>query len=366
MGDRAAIAMKLALHMITRLEDAIEIIDDSAGYGGALLMRTRDIHAKACERARPDPIQLARDIFRRQLNDPYGVFNDAHAIYANALGSAGLEEYRRLAEEAWDKLAPKGAARRQEISFESKHDTLEAALDWFLERDGDLDGRIALRAKDLSSQYLYVELISFCQAHGREKEALARAEEALWQFEDERPDERLIFLAARLLESAGRVGEAEAAVKHAFEKAPSLGYYARLKKLGGEPAGRAATAFLEARLGKRETHHFSAASDLLVRILTYEKDFASAWRIGKDHGASQQTIMALAEASETAHPGEVLDVYAREVEDLVRVGGNENYDIAADRVARMAKLRSAEAQRAYVAELRQRHKRKRNFMKLLA
>jgi hypothetical protein len=162
------------------------------------------------------------------------------------------------------------------------------------------------------------------------------------------------------------LGEAEAAVKHAFEKAPSLGYYARLKKLGGEPAGRAATAFLEARLGKRETHHFSAASDLLVRILTYEKDFASAWRIGKDHGASQQTIMALAEASETAHPGEVLDVYAREVEDLVRVGGNENYDIAADRVARMAKLRSAEAQRAYVAELRQRHKRKRNFMKLLA
>lgn len=46
-------------------------------------------------------------------------------------------------------------------------------------------------------------------------------------------------------------------------------------------------------------------------------------------------------------------------------GGNPNYQEACRLVARMAPLREASEQAAYVAELKVRFKPKRNFMKLL-
>jgi hypothetical protein len=47
------------------------------------------------------------------------------------------------------------------------------------------------------------------------------------------------------------------------------------------------------------------------------------------------------------------------------LAGHSNYDEAAKVIARMEKIRSAAEQAAYVADLKVRHKRKRNFMRLL-
>ena len=67
-------------------------------------------------------------------------------------------------------------------------------------------------------------------------------------FEDGRPDERLVLFTVGLLAKAGRSADAEAHLWRAFEKAPSLELYGRLRKLGGEAARARATKFLEARL----------------------------------------------------------------------------------------------------------------------
>ena len=99
----------------------------------------------------------------------------------------------------------------------------------FLERDGDVVARIALRAKDLSSPWSYLQLAEFCAEQGREDEALRWAEEGIWIFEDGRPDERLVLFAAGLLSKAGRKADAEAHVRRVFEKAPSLHLYIRLR-----------------------------------------------------------------------------------------------------------------------------------------
>jgi len=50
---------------------------------------------------------------------------------------------------------------------------------------------------------------------------------------------------------------------------------------------------------------------------------------------------------------------------LVTAGGNPSYEEACRLVARMAGLREASVQAAYVAQLKVRFKPKRNFMKLL-
>lgn len=73
--------------------------------------------------------------------------------------------------------------------------------------------------------------------------------------------------------------------------------------------------------------------------------------------------MDLAKASERFHPREALAAYAENVEELANRG---LYEEAFKLIKRMAKLQDAAEHASYVSTLKMRHKRKRNFMKLLA
>lgn len=364
-GARAGLALELAERAIDRIEQAIEQIDDSDGHCGMLLDRARGIHLAAVREVRPEPIRLARDLFAREMQDDYGTFEGAVALYADALGEAGLAEYRRLATEAWEKIPPYSAGRMQQEELVGNQHQLMRILDFFAERAGEVDVRIALRAKDLSSQWSYLQLAEFCLSHGRAQEALRRAEEGLWLFEDQRPDERLALFTAGLLSKAGRKGDAEACLRRAFEKAPSFELYTRLRKFGGEAARERAVKFLEARQVRGGGTGWHNPSDLLIRIWMQEKMFDAAWAVVRKHGASMALKQELAGASEGTQPGEAFEVYAQRVDQLANAGGASAYAEAAKLVARMAKLRSRGEHVAYVLELKQRFGRKRNFMKLL-
>jgi tetratricopeptide (TPR) repeat protein len=226
-----------------------------------------------------------------------------------------------------------------------------------------VEARIALRAKNLSSSWDYVRLVEFCREQGRAEEALRRAEEGLWMFEDDRPDERLLFLAVDLLTKAGRKDDAEAKLWRAFEKSPSFELYARLRKLGGKAGRERAVVLLQRRLGKEKRSQWHYPADLLVRILTHEKVYDAAWAAVHQHQASMGVSEALARASESSHPREALETYAARVEGLVN--GGTAYAEAVKLIAHMAALRSADEHASYVAALRARHGRKRNLMKLL-
>jgi hypothetical protein len=363
-GPRAGIALKLMEHGIARIEGAAAEIDDSDGHCGALMHRARDIHCAAACASRPEPVQLARDLFARETGSDYGIFDGAAALYADALGEKGLAEYRRLAVEAWEKLPPRSGKARERPEFSGNYRQLGDILDFFAERDGDVDARIALRAKDLSSPWSYLHLAEFCLAQGRGEEALRRAEEGLWLFEDAPPDERLVLFAVDLLAKAGRKKDAATQLRRAFEKAPSLELYAKLRKLGGEAARDSAVTFLETRLAAKTAGPWNVA-DLLVRILMEEKMFDAAWAAAPKYAASTEAKAALAEASEATHPREAVAVYSGRIDHLVETGAGSSYAQAAKLVARMAGLRSAAEQADYVAALKTRFGRKRNFMKLL-
>ena len=106
----------------------------------------------------------------------------------------------------------------------------------------------------------------------------------------------------------------------------------------------------------------SDTTDLLVELLIEEKMLDQAWAVIRRHGGSASAREDLAHASEKTHPAEALEVYERSVEQLA---GISSYAEAVKVVRRMAKLRSAAEHRAYLAALKERHRRKRNFMKLL-
>jgi hypothetical protein len=364
-GRRGQLALTLATHAIARIERATDDIDDSDGHCGALLERARDIHLSACRAGRPDPVQLARDLFARETKDAFDTFHGAAPLYADVLGEPGLEEYRRLAAEAWSKIPPRTGARGARDDFSSDRYRLVSILDFFAEREGDLQARIDLRAKDLSSPWSYLQLAEFCRAHGREEEALRRTEEGLWLFEDDRPDERLVFLAVDLLTKAGRKKDAEAHLWRAFEKAPDLELYVRLRKLGGKAARERAVELLQARLVTEDPGPWHHPADLLIRVFLHEKRFDEAWAVVRKHQATTDVKEALARASEATHPSDALEVYAARIEQLANAGGNSAYAEAAQLVARMAALRGGAEQAAYVMDLKERHRRKRNLMKLL-
>jgi hypothetical protein len=56
---------------------------------------------------------------------------------------------------------------------------------------------------------------------------------------------------------------------------------------------------------------------------------------------------------------------AKQVDFHIGAGGNARYETACRLIARMAGLRDPAAQAQYVATLKQRHRLKRNFIKLL-
>lgn len=329
--------------------------------------RARDIHLAACRAARPEPVALARDLYVREVEGEWDTFDGAVELYADILGDDGLGEYRRLATAAWAKIPPLIAGRRAADDFSSDRRRLAGILDFFAERDGDVDARIALRAHDLSSPWRYLELARFCQSMGREAEALRHAEEGLWLFEDDPPDERLINFAADLHLAACRPEQAEALLWKSFVKRPSLDLYRRLRQVGGDAARDRTIAALRERLAKDKAQsrwHFPA--DLLIRVLMAERTFAEAWDVARQHGASDGLKESLAMASEASHSGEALAVYTARIDQLVSAGGNANYDEACRLLARMATLRDPSEHAAHVADLGIRFKAKRNFMKLLA
>jgi len=364
-GPRAGIVIGLAEHAATRIENAIEDIDDSDGHINWLLARVQTLHLEACQAARPDPVTLAGTLFTKGMASDYGVFGDAAASYEDVLAEEGLNEYRRLAEAAWKKLPPANARGGRGREFGGDRYRLTAILDFFAERDGDVDARIALRVSDLSSPWTYLQLAQFCQKHDREADALGFAEEGLWLFEDDLPDERLLLFTVDLLVRADRKPDAEAHLWRAFGKAPSLDLYRRLRKLGGKPVVDRIVEMLHALLAAEPSTPWTSPADLLIRILSEEKRFDAAWATVREHGGTLGAREALAKASEKTHPQEAIEAYAERVEGLVGGGGNPAYQEAAELVQRMAALRDSGEQADYVAGLKERFGRRRNFMKLL-
>lgn len=376
-SGHAAEVIELCEHALACLEDALGSVDDSDGYMGGMKERLCDLHHQACVDARPDPEALATRLFEWELHSDWETFYGAPLSYADVLEQVGLAVFRKLAEEVWARVPSIEPGQEREHStfrFNITH-----IMESLAEQSGDLDELVAVKARDLSSAYRFVEIAELYRAAGRHDDALAWAERGVAAYPD-RTDVRLREVLAEEYQRRGRHREAVELIWSAFTDSPGLTGYQRVKAhadhAGQWETWRAKaldllrqTASPRPTASRRFGPDWSAGRSELVEVFLWEGDVDAAWKEAVEGGCSVRLWMELAEKREADHPEDALPVYQEHVERLIGRKNNQAYAEAVEVMWKvyelMGRLGRAQEFPEYVASVRAAHRPKRNLMKLL-
>lgn len=379
-GQPAAV-IELSEHALRRVEQAIESVDDSDGEMGGLLERLQELHLAACRIGRPDPEELATRLFAWELGDEWNVFHGAPETYADVLGVAGLAAYRRLAEEEWAKVPALGPGSGAGRPHSSRRYRVTSIMESLARAAGDVDELVAIKSRDLSVAYQFLEIAQVCLDAGRDDEALDWAERGVRAFPTA-TDERLREFLADQYHRRSRHDEAMALIWAEFVERPSLERYQLLKshadRVEAWPAWRTraleaarASIVQEQGLARPARNRWEGPADgsALVRIYLWEGELEPAWQEAVALGCSAALWHELAVKREPEHPADTLPIYQREVNSLLETKRNDGYEAAVKLLGRvralMTRLGSERDFPGYLASVRAAHGRKRNFMKLL-
>ena len=174
---QAAAVIELCESALQSLLGAMQAVDDSDGHFGGLRDRLEDIHYRACEEARPDPVELARRLFQWELHSDFDVFYGAAAQYAKILGAKGMKVYRELAEAEWEKVPARTA--KHERSEWGQHFRITHIMESLAQASGDIEQLVAVMSRDLSSAYGYLKIAEVYREARQHDNALLWAEKGL-------------------------------------------------------------------------------------------------------------------------------------------------------------------------------------------
>jgi len=376
----AAAVVELVEHAVDMVESSTGYVDDSGGDVGGVLGRLAELHLAACEQADLDPVALAERLFLRELNGESDTFFEALYGYAEVLGPVGLAAYCKLAEAEWEQMALR-AKRAADYMVDHRRWRITHMMETLARVEGDVDGLVAVVARDLSNAYAYLRIAEVLREAGRDDEALEWAERGMAAFPEPRADSRLRELLAEQYHQRGRHDDAVGLVWEAFSAAPSLGSYQTLRqhveRAGQWPAWRERAlarlrehvAALQEGRGVDRWAVVGRDHSELVRVLLWEGEVEAAWAEARAGECAPALWLELADRRAGEHPEEVLPVYQRAVEGLLAHTGNDVYEEAVQLLRKVQELlhrlgREAEFA-SQIASIRATQRRKRNFMKLL-
>ncbi len=372
--------IELSEHALGRVERALGDVDDSDGNLGDILERLQEIHHKACVKARPDPEALAERLFKWELTTDWDTFHEAAETYADVLGKKGLAVYRKLAEAEWVKFPALGPEQLKS-SYDHDRFRITSIMESLARVDGDVESLVAVKSKDLSIAYHFLEIAQVYKDAGKPDKALEWAEKGLKAF-PENTDSRLREFLANEYHRCRRYDEAMQLIwlnfagQHGLENYKGLKEHAERVKEWPKWRQRALehirAAIADAKKVSRLTHQ-SWANDrdhsMLVEIFIWEKDVEAAWQEAKIGGCSDYLWMQLAQLREREHPADAIGVYQPQVEPIVQRTNNEAYREAIRLIKRikglMEKLGRGKEFADYVSSLKTKYRVKRNFIKLL-
>jgi uncharacterized Zn finger protein len=379
---KAAEAIELTEYALRRVEKAAGQVDDSAdGCMGSLLGELQNLHLDACRKARPEPEELARRLFKWEMSSNWEVFRGAAETYAEVLGEKGLACYRKLAEAVWQNVPVLKPGQEKCADGFARRFTITSMMEALARQSGDIDELARVMARDLSLAYCFLEIAQVYQEAGRDDEALEWAEKGLNAFPEE-TDSRLREFLAVEYHKRGRHNDAMSLVWAEFTEHPCLEHYRGLKehaeKVGQWPTWReealellrcrSAAEKKTPRTGRWGWQQDSGA-ERLVEILLWEGDAEAAWLESQAGGLSDDLWLKLAETREKEHPADAVMVFQQHVEFLIEGIHGTRYEEVVRyllRVGRlMARMGKREQFNEYLAAFRAKYKRKWSLMQLI-
>jgi len=372
----AAMLVELAEYAIERVENSLEQVDDSNGKIGDIVYRLGELHVKACTMARPEPTGLAERLFRLETTLPFGLCRFDANTYRNALDKTGLHRYRELAEVEWRKVKPLDS----KSNYDAHRSRITRIMEQLAEAGGDIEELVAIKSRDLSSGYCYLNIAEIWAKAKQADKALEWAERGLKTF-PERPDNRLRDFLVAIYLKRKRHDEALQLTWIQFEERPCLEYFKKLhgiaEKLGRWPEQRDRAQTKVAEVIARtaaETNRWKPKPStpdysLRVEIALWEKDIDAAWAAVHAGVCGRNLLISLAEKLEASRPDDAISIYRRVVPPIVEQTSNTAYAEAIKLIRKAGGLMKAQNQSRqfgdYLAELRVQFKPKRNFIKLL-
>jgi uncharacterized Zn finger protein len=374
----AAEAIELSEHALAAVESAVGMVDDSDGHLGGILEGLQELHLAACRKAKPDPEALAERLFAWELKSGYSVFYGAVRTYAKVLGARGLAAYRRHAHEEWATVRALGPGETDPEKY-GRRFHISHIMESLAEESGDVEAQVAVLVKDLSAPHNYLRIAEVCRKARQADKALEWAERGLEAFPS-RADSRLREFLAGEYHRRQRHEEAMALIWAEYSERTGLATFKVLKEHSDRIDGwqtwrERAITFLREEIDRKKrasgkSSWYRPDHSPLVEIFLWEKRDDEAWREAQAGGCSNELWLQLAGRREADHPADASGVYRRQVEATLRHTGNDAY---AEAVRLLRKIRQLEDRlgrkqdfAAFLASVREAHRRKRNFMALLS
>lgn len=333
-SGHAAEARPLARGAVERLTSALSEMDDPAVV--AVCQRALRLYARACAAARPNPAKLAAWLFQLAKDGP-GWPEVSPVDYAEALGDAGMAEYRALLRSAWQ-ADPTDRIRQL-------RESLAAA-------EGDVDALVDVLSDGLPAVRSYQQIVEVLRRAGRLTEAVSWAERAVE--ETDNPALTELLIQSYLDNQQG--DEAVEQRKAVLRTTPTRLTYNRLRQTATEV--KMWTGLREWALNVLTA---AVAKTLdgtdLVGALLDDEDPDEAWQAAEKYGCTGSTHVEVLRSRAATHPADTLPAYRTLIETRIEQGGRTNYREA---TILLTELRAAGPDEfdTYLAQLKQRHTRR--------
>ncbi len=380
-SDSAEAVIELTEHFLKRLELQLNMVDDSDGYMGDILYEVQELHFEACKKAKPDPEKLAKKLFEWELNSNWEIFYGAAEKYASILEKDGLKVYSELAEKEWNNLPSLGPGDDRN-SYSGNRYRITSIMEALASQTGDVEQLVAIKSKDLSLPYHYLEVAQIYKKARKREEALKWAERGVRMF-PKHMDSRLLEFLADEYQKRKRFDDAMKLVWQIFTERSNLEEYKLLRKhamRGGAKQWRGwrenALDHIRKTIAKRKAEQKNhgwlwnrADNTTLVEIFLWEKDFAQAWTEAQEGGCTEGLWFKLAHLREKDYPEDTLAVYQTFVEPTIMQKNKQAYHEAVEMIKKIKQLMTRLNKQAewekYIESIKINHKPKRNLMKML-
>jgi hypothetical protein len=171
------------------------------------------------------PVSLAQRLFEYEVNSDWELFHGASEIYADVLGREGLREYQRLAEKLWSKVPALKPGDNGNERYGNRF-RITSIMETLARQSGNLQDLIAVKQRDLSHPYSFLQIAELYREAGEHDLALQWAEQGAYSFE--RFDSRLSDFMATEYHRRGLHGQAMMLIWEQFVGRPGLDMYKHL------------------------------------------------------------------------------------------------------------------------------------------